>query len=712
VNSFGPNDTDMIRKPTIQVNTGELCDKPFQPDPSIIPVKHAKGRCLTFQASWYSKYPWLHFSVTLQRILCFYCSRAPVSPDSHPEPAFITKGFRNWRKAIEKFDTHQVSDFHRSAVNQGQANTSVSALLVKGNKDRQSFARRMLLMLMTSLRFLARQGLAVRGHEDKNGNFEQLLLLRQGDSEELVRWMKRSHTFTSPAIQNEILGLMAHSVIRQITSEIRNSGSFSAIVDGTQDCNHKEQESICIRYVDKDLKPVELFFGLYNTDSTTGQSLSHLILDALIRLDLPMRMVRGQTYDGASNMSGIYNGAQSLIRQTCPLATFVHCGSHCTNLVAQQACESSPVVRNALSLVNELGVLMHQSGKSKAVLQNIISSVNPVSIEAIRPLCPTRWTIRVAAITTVLGQLRCLLDALNEISTGNGDTAIRARGLCDKFSSGDTILALLMALVVFEPLEELCKSLQARTQTVSGMKQAADKVIAFLQTRRSEESFSSVYANANGIIESEELDEITVPRVRKAPKRLDDGSAPHAAPTPEAHYRAEYYKLVDSAITQLKDRFSQPGIDDVMSMESCLLQKDANLNFLEKYPEIDISRLRVQLQMFQLDNNFTTIREAADFLSKLSPECSQMLSQVEVLIRLLLVIPASSAEAERSFSTLRRLKTWLRATMTQARLNFLCVLNVHSDILDTLNLLDVAEQFVAKHDSRLELFGKFATNKS
>ena len=140
-----------------------------------------------------------------------------------------------------------------------------------------------------------------------------------------------------------------------------------------------------------------------------------------------------------------------------------------------------------------------------------------------------------------------------------------------------------------------------------------------------------------------------MPRVRKAPKRLDDGSAPHAAPTPAAYYRAEYYKLVDSAITQLKDRFCQPGIDDVM----------ADLNFLEKYPEIEMSRLRAQLQMFQLDNNFTTTREAPDFLSKLSPECRQMLSQVKVLVRLLLVIPASSAEAERSFSTLRRLKTWL-----------------------------------------------------
>ena len=127
---------------------------------------------------------------------------------------------------------------------------------------------------------------------------------------------------------------------------------------------------------------------------------------------------------------------------------------------------------------------------------------------------------RVAAMTTALGQLRCVLDALDEISTGNGDTVTRARELCDKFSSGVTILALQMALVVFEPLEELCKSLQARTQTVSGMRQAADRVITFLQSQRSQESFSFVYVNANDIVKSQELDEITMLRVRKAPKRL------------------------------------------------------------------------------------------------------------------------------------------------------------------------------------------------
>ncbi len=69
--------------------------------------------------------------------------------------------------------------------------------------------------------------------------------------------------------------------------------------------------------------------------------MANLILDALLRLDLLDEMLKEQAYDGASNMSGMFSGAQAEIEQKCPLALFVHYGSHCTNLVTQQACEAS-----------------------------------------------------------------------------------------------------------------------------------------------------------------------------------------------------------------------------------------------------------------------------------------------------------------------------------------------------------------------------------
>ena len=93
-------------------------------------------------------------------------------------------------------------------------------------------------------------------------------------------------------------------------------------------------------------------------------------------------------------------------------------------------------------------------------------------------------------------------------------------------------------------------------------------------------------------------------------------------------------------------------------------------------------------------------------LRDLPKECRALFNQVEVLVQLLLLVPASSATAERSFSAPRRIKTWLRRTMSQTRLNHVCLLNIHSDILDRLDLNAVAADFIAKNDGRATTFGK------
>ena len=115
---------------------------------------------------------------------------------------------------------------------------------------------------------------------------------------------------------------------------------------------------------------------------------------------------------------------------------------------------------------------------------------------------------------------------------------------------------------------------------------------------------------------------------------------------------------------------------------------------------------RVQIQMFHCEHTFRTVNEAAAILNKMQPECKWLFRFVEMLVRLLLVVPASSSEAERSFSALRRLKTWLRSTMSQARLNHICVLNVHSELLDTIDLDDIADNFISKNETRAQAFGK------
>ena len=81
-------------------------------------------------------------------------------------------------------------------------------------------------------------------------------------------------------------------------------------------------------------------------------------------------------------------------------------------------------------------------------------------------------------------------------------------------------------------------------------------------------------------------------------------------------------------------------------------------------------------------------------------------SEVSKLLKLILFLPATNCENERAFSALKRLKTYLRSTMGQERLNHL-MMHVHKSRTDKLIVIDIANNFVSKSERRLTIFGKF-----
>ena len=68
-------------------------------------------------------------------------------------------------------------------------------------------------------------------------------------------------------------------------------------------------------------------------------------------------------------------------------------------------------------------------------------------------------------------------------------------------------------------------------------------------------------------------------------------------------------------------------------------------------------------------------------------------------------MPATTATSERSFSALRRLKTWLRST-TQSRLTWCMLLHIHKEKTDALQITSVANEFISRNESRVRLFGQ------
>jgi len=98
------------------------------------------------------------------------------------------------------------------------------------------------------------------------------------------------------------------------------------------------------------------------------------------------------------------------------------------------------------------------------------------------------------------------------------------------------------------------------------------------------------------------------------------------------------------------------------------------------------------------------------FLQELSLPERTYFSEVVKVVQLILVLPATNAVSERSFSTMRRSKIYLRSTMRlrQDRLNHLMTLHIYQDKLDSLDLASVANDFVSLIEHRRTFFGTFA----
>lgn len=129
------------------------------------------------------------------------------------------------------------------------------------------------------------------------------------------------------------------------------------------------------------------------------------------------------------------------------------------------------------------------------------------------------------------------------------------------------------------------------------------------------------------------------------------------------------------------------------------------------YHELDASQLEVQLSTlatyFQKNSVEVSLEECLKYLRSLPLAAKTFYSEVCSIARLILVMPATNAVSERSFSVMRRVKSYLRSTMGQARLNHVMVLNIYKEKLDKLDLTALANKFVSGSEHRSRFFGKF-----
>ena len=185
----------------------------------------------------------------------------------------------------------------------------------------------------------------------------------------------------------------------------------------------------------------------------------------------------------------------------------------------------------------------------------------------------------------------------------------------------------------------------------------------------------------------------TLPRRRRAPKRFEIGeSAPEYPDTAQEHYRRIYFEVIDVLVAAIQERFEQRGFCMLQKLETILIEKtppsDVTEEVIEFYgTDLRPDRLKVQLTTLHSTDTIPDLQAYLKGLNDVEKEYYYYYQGDQI-------DPCNASNkinalSERSFSALRRIKTWLRTTMDQVRLNSCMTLHVHKTKTDSLPLTSI-----------------------
>ena len=159
----------------------------------------------------------------------------------------------------------------------------------------------------------------LRGHAAGEGNFEAIVNFKATFDPELEHHLNTASErakYTSASTQNELIEICGQKIGDSIVKDCNNAMYFSFIADKCTDRSRKLQIALCIRFYDEKTKSLrEDFLGFVQANETTGAALAQTFIEALETIGIDIQKMRGQGYDGASNMAGKHNRVQAIIRR-------------------------------------------------------------------------------------------------------------------------------------------------------------------------------------------------------------------------------------------------------------------------------------------------------------------------------------------------------------------------------------------------------------
>ncbi|KAF2885949.1 hypothetical protein ILUMI_20224 [Ignelater luminosus] len=482
-----------------------------------------------------------------------------------------------------------------------------------------------------------------------------------------------SHLATAPA---NALYIIQNNIVKEVNS----SGASTLLVDETSDISRVQQIPLSIRYITKDegrhiVK--EDFLSFMDVEQTTGVYLSNAILEALEKLNTNIKFLIGQGYDGAAAMKRSYKGVQKLITDKQPQALYVHCCAHSLNLSICHFCDVQSIC-NTIGNIKPVGTFFKASSKRTQLLRNKIKEAFPdKKYSNLIAFCETRWVENHNAILRFWELYTVIVEVLEFLSTTFTDiqTSAKSSQLLHSITITEFVVSLCLAKQVFSYTINLSKALQTVNSDLSEALEYVDSVYNVIQNLRNniEAEFKTVFACAENLL-SLVGEEMKISRVAK--KQTNRCNI--IVSSPEEYFRISIaIPFFDDLLVQINDRFLNHKTI-IMSLRSitpkyCVTYKfDENfINSIKLYSSlIEFDMLLPELELWKLKyKNIQPKLLPHSALTALDDCKPTFFPNVYVLLKILAALPVSTSTPERTFSSLKRLKTYLRNSIAEDRLN-------------------------------------------
>ncbi|XP_048422930.1 zinc finger MYM-type protein 1-like [Pyrus x bretschneideri] len=423
------------------------------------------------------------------------------------------------------------------------------------------------------------------------------------------------------------------------------------MVDESRDISTNEQMAVILRYVDNKGQVIERFMGFQHVTETTSSKLKEFIDEFLKLHDLSYSNLRGQGYDGASNMRA---------KKNSDVAAFFTLTNSLVNVVGC-SCKRRDALREK-----------QQENLLKAIENDCLETGQGLNQEtSLKRAGDTRWNSHYGALISLITMFSSVVDVLDMIVKDcYNDSVGEAKRLLKDLQSFEFVFLLFLMKSILGVTNDLSQALQKKDQEIVNAMALVKTCKEQLRCMRNDENFDILVDKVSSFcveheIEVPNMDDLYVIQgksLRKAPRKTNC-----------------FFEVIDFQLTELDDRFAE-GNTELLICLACLNPNDSFVAFDKEklvrlahmYPkdftDRDRSALQDQLDIYihfvRSDNDFSQLRGINELAKKMVEKgLHRTFAYVYLLVQLALVLPVATASVERAFSAMNIIKGPLRNKM-------------------------------------------------